>query len=218
MFKKTLIIASLLSLFIAGCSNDQRYKREAEGNENYLQAPPLKPLIVPDSIKLPAVSNEYYIFKAAKEGAVGRNLDIRPPQLALPTTVDSYASYDKGVVKFDAPEYVGFWSKLPSLLAHNNIMTESSNADSIKTGVRSVYRGNESQPVEASYLLQRKLIGDREFITVNLISLKSMGQDITDPIDGQYYTVEFFNLLMNSAQPLTEAALESQVSDDNKEQ
>ncbi|WP_392553350.1 outer membrane protein assembly factor BamC [Orbus wheelerorum] len=212
MFKKTLIIASLLSLFVTGCSNDQRYKREVEGNDNYLHASPLKPLVVPDSIKVPATSNEYYVYKAAKEGVAGMDLDIRPPQLALPTTVDSYATYDNGIVKFDSPEYIGFWAQVPSLLAKNNIAIESNDKDTIKTGVRLVRRGDELQPVEASYLLQHKLIGNREYVTVELISLKNMGQDISNPIDGQYYTVEFFNLLMKSATPLTEAPSESQVS------
>jgi len=212
MLKRTLIITSLLSLLVAGCSSDQRYKREIEGNDNYLKASPLKPLIVPDSIKVPMASTEYYIFKAAKEGAVGMELDIRPPQLALPTTIDSLATYENGIVKFDAPEYVDFWAQVPSLLAQNNITIESNDRNTIKTGLRSIQRRDELQPVEASYLLQHKLIGNREFITVELVSLKNLGQDISNPIDKQYYTVEFFNLLMNSAVPSTTVPSDSKVS------
>lgn len=211
MFKQTLIIVSLLSLLVAGCSNDQRYKREIEGNDNYLKAPALKPLIVPESVKVPAASTEYYVFKAAKEGAVGKELDIRPPQLALPTTVDSYASYDNGIVKLDAPIDVGFWNSIPSLLAKNDIKTDVNSNDTIKTGARLVYRGDEKQPVEASYLLKHKVAGDREYVTIELSSLKNMGQDVNSSIDKQYYTVEFFNLLMTPAAS-SAAPLDSKVS------
>lgn len=197
MFKQTLVIASLLSLLVAGCSTDQRYKREVEGNENYLQSSELKPLIVPNGVRVPTESADYHVFKAAREGEVGKNLDIRPPVLPLPTIADSYATYENGVIKLDSPEYSGFWSQIPAILSANNIATERSDKSAIKTGVRLVNRSDEEQPVEATYLLQRRVASGREYITIELTSLKRMGQDISGTTESQYYTAEFFNLLMN---------------------
>ncbi|GAA5105940.1 hypothetical protein GCM10023211_05200 [Orbus sasakiae] len=197
MFKQTLVIASLLSLLVAGCSTDQRYKREVEGNENYLQSSELKPLIVPNGVRVPTESADYHVFKAAREGEVGKNLDIRPPVLPLPTIADSYATYENGMIKLDSPEYSGFWSQIPAILSANNIATERSDKSAIKTGVRLVNRSDEEQPVEATYLLQRRVASGREYITIELTSLKRMGQDISGTTESQYYTAEFFNLLMN---------------------
>lgn len=197
MFKQTLVIASLLSLLVAGCSTDQRYKREVEGNENYLQSSELKPLIVPNGVRVPTESADYHVFKAAREGEVGKNLDIRPPVLPLPTIADSYATYENGMIKLDSPEYSGFWSQIPAILSANNIATERSDKSAIKTGVRLVNRSDEEQPVEATYLLQRRVASGREYITIELTSLKRMGQDISGTMESQYYTAEFFNLLMN---------------------
>lgn len=197
MFKQTLVIASLLSLLVVGCSTDQRYKREVEGNENYLQSSELKPLIVPNGVRVPTESADYHVFKAAREGEVGKNLDIRPPVLPLPTIADSYATYENGMIKLDSPEYSGFWSQIPAILSANNIATERSDKSAIKTGVRLVNRSDEEQPVEATYLLQRRVASGREYITIELTSLKRMGQDISGTTESQYYTAEFFNLLMN---------------------
>lgn len=197
MLKKTFIIVALLPLFIAGCSSDQRYKREVEGNENYLKSPALKPLIAPEGVKLPVPSNEYYINKAAKEGPIGKALDIRPPELPLPSISDSYATYDEGKIKFDSPQEEGFWSKIPNILSGNNIITEKSDNSVIKTGTRTTTRGDDLIPVEATYLLKRQLIGGREYITVELTSLKKAGENLTGVIENQYYTVDFFNMLMN---------------------
>lgn len=197
MFKQTLVIASLLSLLVAGCSTDQRYKREVEGNENYLQSSELKPLIVPNGVRVPTESADYHVFKAAREGEVGKNLDIRPPVLPLPTIADSYATYENGMIKLDSPEYSSFWSQIPAILSANNIATERSDKSAIKTGVRLVNRSDEEQPVEATYLLQRRVASGREYITIELTSLKRMGQDISGTTESQYYTAEFFNLLMN---------------------
>lgn len=201
LMKQTLVIASLLSLLVAGCSSNPSDKREVVGDEKYLQSPELRTLIVPDSMTVPTPSNEYYVFKASRQGEVGKSLDIRPPALPLPTVADSYATYESGLVQLDIPDYAGFWSQIPTILAQNNIGVKSADGSSIKTDTRIVSRLDDEQPVEASYLLQRKVASGREYITVELVSLKRAGQDLTSPIDGQYYTVELFNLLMQAMTP-----------------
>lgn len=197
MFKHALVVTSLLSLLIAGCSSNMQSSREVDGNDNYLKAPILQPLIIPEGMALPPESNEYHVYKAAQEGAVGKALDIRPPALALPTIADSYASYNEGQLTFDAPEYSGFWAQVPSILSRHNISIEHSDENSIKTGVWLASGADESQSIQASYSLKRKLQGGREYVTIELTSLKNAGQDITSLADSQRYTVGFFNMLMN---------------------
>lgn len=201
MLKKTLIVVSLVPLLLAGCSSDPSSNRQVNGNQDYLQSPELRPLVVPKSVTVPTESNEYYIFKATKEGSVGLDLDIRPPLLALPTIADSYAVYDSGVIQLDTPDYVGLWSMIPAVLQNNNIAIKSSDSTNIITDTRVVNRLNE-QPVQASYLLNRKLASGREYIKVELASLTQMdGTAISSPIERQYYTTEFFNMLMKAVTP-----------------
>ena len=79
MFKQSLVLTAIVSLLLVGCSSDQRYKREVDGSEDYLNSPEIKPLIVPNGMSIPPQTNDFYINRAAGEGMVGRNIDIRPP-------------------------------------------------------------------------------------------------------------------------------------------
>lgn len=85
VMKKTLILTALASMFIVGCSNDENYRREIEGNDEYLNSPALKPLVVPAGVTVPRESNDFYIYEVKSEGQLGKNLDIRPPRLSIPT-------------------------------------------------------------------------------------------------------------------------------------
>lgn len=198
MFKQTLIVVSILSFIMIGCSSDERYKREIDGNDSYLQSPELKPLIVPKGMETPPTTNEFYVNKAAIAGYTGKQIDIRPPETPIVVIPDGSATYHDLMVTVDLPDYVGFWSKLPTILKNHGISVVSADNTTIKTGVRLVARSDEVQPIEASYILLRHLNGSRESIDVQLTSLSKMGQDLSrDQIETQRYTVEFFNLLMN---------------------
>ena len=61
--KKTAILTAIVSLFLVGCGSDQNYKREIDGNEDYLNSPALKPLIVPKGMTIPAETADFYINK-----------------------------------------------------------------------------------------------------------------------------------------------------------
>lgn len=196
MLRKTLVIVPLVSLLISGCGLNSQEQRESSGSDDYLQSPELKPLIVPNSMTVPSASNEYYVFNIAKQGEVGKDVDIRPPSLPLPTIADSYVFYRSGAIQLDAPDYAGFWSQIPTILRNNNIAISNSDSSTISTDVRVVNRLGESQPVEATYSLRNQLSSGREYVTVELTSLKRMGEDVTNPVERQYYTTEFFNMLM----------------------
>ncbi|XKM14331.1 outer membrane protein assembly factor BamC [Orbaceae bacterium ac157xtp] len=198
MFKKTLILTSILSLLIAGCSSDNRYKREVTGNDDYLKSPELKPIIVPQGLTIPKDSSEYYIYKAAKEGNTGKDVDIRPPALPLANIADAYTTYENGVITLDVPEYNAVWQQIPAILRYHNIEIEKSNNTTIKTGKYLINNSENSQTFEAVYLLQRKVQSGREYINFELTSLRSQEQNVTDPIESQRAIVDFFNMIMSN--------------------
>lgn len=198
MFKQSLILSAILSLLIVGCSSDDRFQREVDGNEDYLSTPEIRSLIVPNGMKVPQPVPDFFISKAASEGMVGHNVDIRPPVLPLAIVPDSSATYQTGEVLVDLPEYVGFWTKIPGMLTHHNIAIEHNDNQSIKTGSRFITQGDKTGSIEARYLLQRQVTFGREYIKIKLISLKQNGQDISaDVLESQRYTVDFYNMLVN---------------------
>ncbi|XOD69908.1 MAG: outer membrane protein assembly factor BamC [Sodalis sp. (in: enterobacteria)] len=80
--KVTKVVATsfLLLLFTGGCTNDQCYKRQINGNDEYLQAPSLHKLTSPSDIILPSQNENYEILSIPHNGAVGKKLDIRIPR------------------------------------------------------------------------------------------------------------------------------------------
>lgn len=198
MFKQSLVLSAILSLLIVGCSSDDRFQREVDGNEDYLSTPEIRPLIVPNGMKVPQPVPDFFINKAASEGMVGHNVDIRPPVLPLAIVPDSSATYQTGEVLVDLPEYVGFWAQIPAMLTHHNIAIEQNDNQTIKTGSRFITQGDKTGSIEARYLLQRHVTFGREYIKIQLISLKQNGQDISaDVLESQRYTVDFYNMLVN---------------------
>lgn len=73
---------ALIVLF-TGCRSDQSYKYQVNGNIDYLNTPSLHALINPPGIILPLQNGEYEIPPFPLKGAVGKELDIRPPAQRL---------------------------------------------------------------------------------------------------------------------------------------
>lgn len=202
LIKKTVILTVLSSIFLVGCSNDQNYKREVDGNDDYLTSAALKPLVIPEGIAIPAEVADFYVYTAETEGALGKNVDIRPPIIPIPTVADAYASYSNGIVTLNAPANSGVWSNIPNTLSKNNIPISSSDNNTIQTANAFIVNENEQSTVQASFVIRRQLFGDTETITVGLNSLTRGAQDISaNPIEVQRSVVGLFNAIMDDAAP-----------------
>ncbi|WMQ73164.1 MAG: Outer membrane protein assembly factor BamC [Sodalis sp.] len=68
-----------LIVLLAACTGDKRYKRQVNGNEEYLKTPPLHALFSPSNMILPLQNGDYEIPAITRNGAVGKGLDIYPP-------------------------------------------------------------------------------------------------------------------------------------------
>jgi outer membrane protein assembly factor BamC len=195
--KTTLVTISVLSLLLAACSTNQRYKREINGNESYLDTPPLKKLTVPENLVMPVEIGDYYINPVLKEGNTGKNVDIRPPIQPLASLSGSYAYRDRNSVVLDAPSSMSIWDKIPAILAEKGITIESHNAQELRTAVTNVTRVDDDISHQASYAITYRNNGARQYVTVNLISLTANGNDIMgDKTENQRYSVDFFNMIL----------------------
>jgi outer membrane protein assembly factor BamC len=199
--KKLAVSTVIASLFIAGCS-DKNYKRQIEGNEDYLNSPSLKSLIIPEGVSVPMESGDFYIMNNNAEGAVGKQLDIRPPTLAISTIPDSFLLYEHAKVTFNAPISYGVWNNIPNTLNKQNILISSSDNKTIKINNAIIIRQDEQQPVAASFTFTRQMLNETETITIVLDSLTRGAENLmSQPIEVQRYTVGLFNQIMDDVAP-----------------
>ncbi|MWN05857.1 outer membrane protein assembly factor BamC [Gilliamella sp. Pas-s95] len=202
VLKKTAILSVVASLFLAGCGSDQNFKREVEGNEDYLQSPSLKSLIIPEGVSVPTETSDFYVDKTEIKGNLGKQLDIRPPSLPIPTVPDAFAVYNSGSVTFNAPLSNQVWERIPNSLTKRNISIASQDSSAIQTNKAFIIRADEEQAVEASYSIKRQLLGDTETITILITSLTRGTDDLTSqPIEVQRYVVGLFNDIMDDVAP-----------------
>lgn len=195
-YKISILTLTTVAVLLAGCSNDQRYKREIEGNKNYLDSPDFRTLNVPAEVVVPARSDDYAVYKSAlKEGATGVSIDIRPPAQPIPTMDDAYAVYRKSVVSLDAPGSSDILGKIPAIL-QNKAISFQQNGHTIEIHSASVHRADEDVPAELSYMIRSNSTGYRQNITFELTGLSRSGEALTSDIEKQRYAVGFFNMLM----------------------
>ncbi|QIQ21924.1 outer membrane protein assembly factor BamC [Zophobihabitans entericus] len=195
--KSVIVIASATSLLLAACSADQRYKREVNGDDTYLETPALKPLVAADGVQLPANRGDYYVYTATTQGETGRNVDIRPPSQPIAAIDDSVANYRRGVASLDAPAQPALMPKIVSVLQSMNIpFSGDASSQQLNVGPYFVNRADEEIPYEAAYTVRNTSNGMRQYLTVELSSLSKQTVPVESSIDTQRYTVDFFNMLV----------------------
>lgn len=199
--KKTVILTAIASLFLAGCGSDQSYRKEVEGNDDYLNSPELKPLIVPQGVTIPTETNDFYIYRTNTEGAIGKQVDIRPPTIPISTIPNSSVSYHHDVVTLNVPANSNVWEFIPNSLTKRNIGIVNNDSKSIITASTFVFPNDKDQAIQASFIIQRqKSYGDFENITFGLKTLTRGEEDLSnDPIEIQRYIVRLFNMIMDDA-------------------
>lgn len=219
VIKKTAVLAVVTSLFLVGCGNDQNFKREVEGNEDYLKSPALKPLIIPEGTTIPAESNEFFVNTTEVHGDLGKKLDIRPPTLPISTIQEAFAIYNNGSVTFNVPLSSNVWEQIPNSLNKRNILIASHDSNTIQTGKSFMVRADEEQAVEASYSIKRQLLGDTETITISITSLTRGTENlISQPVEVQRYIVGLFNDIMNDVAPDSMRIVPAKAQDKNDEE
>ena len=112
----TVVGLSTLMLLTA-CSSDQRYKRQVSGDESYLQAPELHDLKAPAGMILPLQNGDYDVPHSVAKGALGKELDIRPPAqpLALMNGTRAQFTGNTGVLAVESSRG-SIWSQVVNVV------------------------------------------------------------------------------------------------------
>ncbi|MDX7987630.1 outer membrane protein assembly factor BamC [Xenorhabdus sp. 12] len=198
---KVMKVAGLsLVVFLAACSSDQRYKRQVNGDESYLETPPLKTLNIPAGMILPLQNGEYNIPSTTSTGAMGKELDIRPPLQALAlltgSRVESSAQSSKLLLD-NASEYSKLWSQINDLLAKKNypISKKDDATQTLTTDWITWARADENVPYQARYHVSVDKQGYQTALSVSSDGLKQGAKEVTSPAEIQRYNILMLNEL-----------------------
>ncbi|OTA16082.1 outer membrane protein assembly factor BamC [Xenorhabdus vietnamensis] len=209
---KVMKIAGLsLVVFLAACSSDQRYKRQVSGDQSYLDTPPLKTLNIPEGMILPLQNSEYNIPAMNSTGAVGKDLDIRPPLQALAlltgSRVENSANSSKLLLE-NTPEYSKLWPQINNLLEKNgyNISHKDDSAQTLTTDWITWQRADENVPYQGRYRISVIQQGYQTALSVSNEGLKHGEKEITAPAEIQHYNVMMLNKLAGDLSQQQDAA------------
>ncbi len=189
-------------LLLAGCSTDQQYKRQANGNETYLDAPSLQVLHVPSGMALPLRNNDFYIKATSLPQAVGKQVDIRPPAQPVPLLNGSRAEYANGIGKFVVENNArnrNLWSQILKVMQDNNfpLLSHQSVNQTLMTDWLTWSRADEDTPLAGRYQISVQPQGYQWVLMVKSVELQQAGQPVTDKSEIQRYNSMMLNSIIN---------------------
>lgn len=193
---------SLVMLF-AACSTDQRHKRQVSGDEAYLDAPALRALQAPEGIVLPLKSSDFDIRATPLAGAVGKQLDIRPPVQPLALLNGSRTEYSQSVSQLLVENSVqnrNMWLQVVSVIQDNNfpIANRHDVNQTLDTDWVKWPRADEEHPFEGRYQVSVQPQAYQLVLMVKSLGLQQMGKVVTDSAEIQRYSNTMLNTITNA--------------------
>lgn len=188
-----------VALLVSGCSSDQRYKREVNGNLDYLNAPGLKEIHAPKGMILPLQNGDYDINQVAAKGPLGTKLDIRPPEQALALLRGSNAQVNGQTATVQIVNQPAIGPQLQQIIAtHKWPVNAAKSSDKlITTDWVQWQRSDEDNQYQGRYQIAVQPIAGQQLLTIKLLELQQNGKKVHDPIALQRYTVQMLEVLSN---------------------
>ena len=186
-----------LAMLLAACSTDQRYKRQVSGDESYLDAAPLAEIHSPAGMILPVQNGEYNIPVTNGSGAVGKQLDIRPPAqpLALVSGARTQFTGDTATLMVESARSATLWPQVVSAVQAKNygIDKRDDASQMLTTDWVQWNRADEDQQYRGRYQISAKPQGYQQAVVVKLLNLEQAGKPIADVASMQRYSAEMLN-------------------------
>ncbi len=219
-----------LVMLLAACNSDSRYKRQVSGDESYLDAAPLAELHAPAGMILPIQNGDYNVPVTNGSGAVGKELDIRPPAqaLALVTGARTQFTGDTATLLVENGRNSNIWPQVVSVLQSGNYAIEKRDdaSQSLTTGWVDWNRLDEDQQYRGRYQISVKPQGYQQAVIVKLVNLEQAGKPVADTASLQRYSTEMLNVIsagldktatdaQNAAQSRSAATLDVQSAADD---
>lgn len=199
---QTSPVATLMSLSLAmlliGCSHDVSYKRQVDGNMAYLQAAPLQDLKTPPGMILPLQNRAYHITAGSVQGAVGKALDIRPPQQPLALLTGSRAQYTTDtatIIIESSTQNSALWAQVVTVVEKNGykIASRDDANQTLTTDKVQWHHADENFPYQGRFQITLNSQGYQRALKVKMLELKQRDKTVTSPTEIQRYTNQILN-------------------------
>ncbi|RKQ40675.1 outer membrane protein assembly factor BamC [Enterobacter sp. R1(2018)] len=197
MVTKVAVVS--LAMLLAACSSDQRYKRQVSGDESYLDAPPLAEIHSPAGMILPVENGQYTIPVTNGSGAVGKQLDIRPPAqpLALVSGARTQFTGDTASLMVESARGATLWPQVVSIVQANNytISKRDDAGQTLTTDWVQWNRADEDEQYRGRYQITVQPQGYQQSVVVKLLNLEQSGKPVSDAASMQRYSAQMLNVI-----------------------
>ncbi|AAM84991.1 lipoprotein [Yersinia pestis biovar Microtus str. 91001] len=211
------VVGVSLVMLLAACSTDQRYKRQVSGDESYLTAPGLKPLNAPSGMILPVQNGEFDVRTVNSQGAVGKQLDIRPPVQPLTLLSGSRAENATDTSKLlleNSPQNRDLWAQVTRVLQDHNwpIASRQDASQTLTTDWIKWNRADEDVQFEGRYQISVQEQGYQLALVVKSLELQQGGKTITQYSEIQRYNSAMLNAIIEGLDKVRADSESSQAS------
>jgi len=197
MVTKVAVVS--LAMLLAACSSDQRYKRQVSGDESYLDAAPLAEIHSPAGMILPVENGQYTIPVTNGSGAVGKQLDIRPPAqpLALVSGARTQFTGDTASLMVESARGATLWPQVVSIVQSNNytISKRDDAGQTLTTDWVQWNRADEDEQYRGRYQITVQPQGYQQSVVVKLLNLEQSGKPVSDAASMQRYSAQMLNVI-----------------------
>ncbi|MCG8707025.1 outer membrane protein assembly factor BamC [Brenneria sp. 4F2] len=197
------VVGISLVMLLAACSSDQRYKRQVNGDESYLQTPEQKALNTPSGMILPVQNGDYDIPPVTQNGAVGKALDIRPPLQPLALLNGSRTQFSGNTATLlleSSAQNNQLWSQVIRALQDKNFVIASRQdaSQTLMTDWITWARQDEDLQYRGRYQIAVRQQGYQTAVVVTLQALEQQNTPVTDSVQVQRYTGLMLNTITES--------------------
>ncbi|CNE57220.1 outer membrane protein assembly factor BamC [Yersinia similis] len=211
------VVGVSLVMLLAACSTDQRYKRQVSGDESYLTAPGLKPLNAPSGMILPVQNGEFDVRTVNSQGAVGKQLDIRPPVQPLTLLSGSRAENATDTSKLlleNSPQNRDLWVQITRVLQDHNwpIASRQDASQTLTTDWIKWNRADEDVQFEGRYQISVQEQGYQLALVVKSLELQQGGKTVTQYSEIQRYNSAMLNAIIEGLDKVRTDSESSQAS------
>ncbi|WP_140919947.1 outer membrane protein assembly factor BamC [Limnobaculum xujianqingii] len=195
------IVGVSLVMLLAACSNDQTYKHQVSGDEDYLKAPALKELRAPAGMILPVQNGQYAVdSRAVSTGNVGLALDIRPPSQPLALMTGSRVQYSANTATLsleNSSKYQALWSQVVAVLEQKGyrIADRQDASQTLTTDWVNWQRSDENVAHSARYQIAVQPQGYQNQLSVKVLELKAGDKAVSDAASMQRYSISMLNAI-----------------------
>lgn len=197
-FSHQLVASSLAVLVLSACSGSPQELRQAKDDFDYLNTPSMQSWTVPEGAT-PQFYPNYEIPAGDFQGAVGADVDIRPPQQVLALIPGARAEVDNGEVtlwfiRSDEAEQV--WQLAQDVVTERGTVLRENSATRQETDWVEWHSEDEEEPIGARYVLDKFNANNRVALKLSLSEWRQ-GERVTLPTVGMRdrYTSFMVNLI-----------------------